>query len=467
MASSHRRKPSSRAALPRRTTNGPLDAPEDPLSVSGTSPISSQLGNLPVVPQDGTGSPIAPATPSPRPAAAVQLRQERPAAPEPTENEVRDLSFLLDASIYHALSQVDVPGPFRKPFLPAPRPDAPLSVSLQQLDGVLAECEYLRAANLAGSILVSGTVLPTDANAIFRLLEVRYSCLELSGNLLMAAQEAKALEDLTSGFYYDDTNADKESEGQVSEGRSRKVPQHIMPFSLRLQASRLQSIGFTDPRRGVSSLYDVGLECREHLSSPNTTPGQRMLWTERLQQVSIEVVNSLIEMGDLDAAARMLESLKPPNGEEPTLWASRMILLRLKMGDLSSAERLIEALGPASNARHLLESLLAVAQDRFEDASSLLSQTTTDTDPATQALVKQNLAVAYLYRGEILRARQLLEELVEAGNSFQTLTINLATIYDLTSDRARELKTSMASRIAGHKQDRTRARSYVNADFKI
>jgi trafficking protein particle complex subunit 12 len=463
---SHSRKPSSRAALPRRTTKGPLDAPEDPLTSSATSVSSSAL---PFSPQNETNEPIAPASATTQQPAATQQGQEQPSAqdPSPTQAEERDLSFLLDSSIYHVLSQVDVPGPFRKPFLPPPRPDTPLSTSVKQLEGLLSQCDFLRAANLAGSILISGSVRPADVKTIFRLLEIRYSCLELSGNLLMAAQEAKALEDLSSGFYYDDLNVEKESDDDALEGRQRKVPEHIMPFSLRLQALRLQSIGFSDPRRGISSLYDVGMECREHLSSPTTTQEQRELWTNRLQEVSIRVVNAMVEMSDLDTAARTLASLKPAKEEDLSLWASRMILLRIKMGDVSGIEQLIESLDVKPQDKPLLESLVAIAQGRFDAASKLLSVNMTRSNAATEALVKQNLAVAYLYRGEILKARQLLGDLVEAGNSFQTLTVNLATIYDLTSDRSRELKGSMASRIASHQQDRIQMRSYMNADFKL
>ncbi|OCT45618.1 hypothetical protein CLCR_01563 [Cladophialophora carrionii] len=463
-SASHSRKPSSRAALPRRTTKGPLDAPADPLAVSVASPQPQQL----VSPQSEVSEPLAQTSTTGKSSTTAQQEQPAPAGQQPAPPaEERDLSFLLDSSICHALSQVEVPGPFRKPFLPPPSPETSLSASLQQLDSLLSQCDFLRAAQLAGSILVSGTIRPTDSETIFRVIEIRYSCLELSGNLLMAAQEAKALEDLSSGFYYDDPHPEKEPEDDGSERQSRKVPEHIMPFGLRLQALRLQSVGFSDPRRGVSSLYDVGLECREHLSSPLTTLEQRKLWTERLREVSIRVVNALIEMGDLDTAARTLESLKPDEDEDLALWVSRIVLLRIKMGDISRAEKLIQSTVLKSPEQMVLHSLLAVAQGRFDEAAKLLSENEASIDPAVAAVVKQNLAVANLYRGQILNARQHLEELVDAGYSFRTLTINLATIYDLTSDRSRDLKTSMVSQIASHQQGKTATRSYLNADFKL
>ncbi|KIW28993.1 uncharacterized protein PV07_04843 [Cladophialophora immunda] len=458
MASAHHsRKPSSRTALPRRTTKGPLDAPTDPLSLSATPIASLRNPTAPLSPSKEVNEPSGVSGTANQPPATQ-------AQDSPTVEE-RDLSFLLDASIYHPLSQLEVPGPFRKPFLPPPNSETPLKASMQQLDSLLSQCDFLRAAQLAGSILVSGTVRPVDSRSIFRLLEIRYSCLELSGNSLFAAQEAKALEDLSSGFYYDEPNPGRGADDDLT--GAQKVPSHIMPFPLRLQALRLQSIGFSDPRRGVSTLYDVALECREHLSSPHTSPEQRKVWTERLGEVSIRVVNALIEMGDVDCAVRTLESMKPGSDNHLAIWTSRMVLLKIKMGDVTGAKRLIESGNLDPEDKLVLGSLLAIAEGRYDDAMKSLSENGASVDADLAALVEQNLAVAYLYRGEVLKARQLLEKLVNDGHSFQTLTINLATIYDLTSDRSRELKTSMVSQIAGRERDPDAIRAFVNADFKL
>ncbi|OAP57762.1 hypothetical protein AYL99_08500 [Fonsecaea erecta] len=467
MASAHHsRKHSSRAALPRRTTKGPLDAPTDPLTVSATPAVSSQSPSAPLSPKKEVGDPVRTsitATQPPLPAPSVQ-QQESQTQDLPTAEE-RDLSFLLDASIYHPLSQLEVPGPFRKPFVLPTNAETPLKTSVQQLDSLLSQCDFLRAAQLSGSILVSGTVRPTDSKSIFHLLEIRYSCLELSGNLLFAAQEAKALEDLSSGFYYDEPNSERGADDDLSGGQ--KVPTHIMPFSLRLQALRLQSIGFSDPRRGVSTLYDVAVECRDHLSAPHTSPEQRKLWTERLGEVSIRVVNALIEMGDIDCAVRTLESMKPESDDHLPLWTSRMSLLRIKMGDVAGAKRFIESGNLGSQEKLVLGSLLDIAEGRYDNAVKSLSEKGASVDSDLVALVEQNLAVAYLYRGEVQKSREILEKLVKHGHSFQTLTVNLATIYDLTSDRSRELKASMVSQIAGRPREPGRIRAFVNADFKL
>ncbi|KAL2423908.1 hypothetical protein ABEF95_009688 [Exophiala dermatitidis] len=459
----HSRKPSSRAGLPRRSTKGPLDPVDDPLTAppavaqSLASPRNSPSLQYPQ--QDIVGAGEQP-TPQPQPAQADPTTTRE----EPVE-EARDLSFLLDASIYHSLSQLEVPGPFRRPFLPAPSDEAQLVQALEQLDRLLSQCDFLRAAQLAGSILTSGTIHPSDAKTIFRLLAVRYSCLELSGNLLLAAQEAKALEDLSSAFYYDDAGPDRET---VETGEMpRNVAQHIMPFSLRLQALRLQSIGFSDPRRGVTTLYDTALECREHLAHPTTSPAQRAIWTERLQEVSIRVVNALIEMGDLDCAARTLKAIRSMNPERMAVWTARMVLLQAKIGDCAEANALIASAKLKHQERLALESLVAVAEGRYDVASQALDKCELEADSGLKGLLKQNLAVACLYQGEVQKARRILEELVEQGHSFQSLTINLATIYDLSSERSRDLKLEMAAQIARQQTPSGQLCSFVNADFKL
>jgi trafficking protein particle complex subunit 12 len=461
---SHSRTPSTRAALPRRATKGPLDAPPDvpaPIATTANPPRGTSVAPSTFVSADHASD-------------QREVREEheesrglRPAraAEQPTaehaeaQAETRDLSFLLDPSIYHALSQSDIPTPFRKPFLPPPASDTPVRASLNQLDNLLSSFDFLRAAHYAASILVSRNVQATDTRTIFKLLEVRYSCLELSANTLMAAQEAKALEDLSSEFYY--VEADKGTGDDQIEGQSKKTSKHIMPFALRLQVLRLQSIGFSDSRRGVSSLYDVAWECRAHLSDSELVPEERNIWTQRLQEVSIRVVNALIENGDLDVAVRLLKSLQPSKSEHGDLifWASRMILLMIKLGNVDLVHDLLADLDFDLEDLPIPHVLTAAAEGRLDEAAKLLSRYSDQPGTAVTPLFKQNLAWALLYRGHVAQAKAILEELVADGHSFQTLTVNLATIHDLTSDKSRERKMELANVLAQTTQTMQDARA--------
>ena len=379
---------------------------------------------------------------------------------DPTE---KNLSFLLDAAIYHPLGQVDVPPPFRKPLLPPPQQGTSITQAFAQLESLISRCDFLGAAHFAALCLTSGIVQAIDYTSIFKLLAIRYSCLELLGQVLLAAQESKALEDLSSEFYYIITDSADREVKEVDE--TNILHQHIMPFSLRVQALRLQSIGFSDPRRGITALYDLGLEVREHISSPSTTPAEKYEWSERLELIGIHVINSLIELGDLDCAQRTLAQSKPPDPRRYAHWAARMILLHLRLGQISRAKDLAKSAQLDEGVANLLISVVAIADGQLEEAADLLVKygETNDEDGLT-ALARQDLAVAYLYLGKIEGASKLLEGLIQDGYSFHTLTVNLATIYDLTSDRSVSLKQGLAIKLAN---SQNRVKAFTNADFKL
>jgi trafficking protein particle complex subunit 12 len=439
----------------------------DPCSPLMVSPLSS-----PVTP---ISSPLEPghSTTLPDPLEPPGLNAQPPSSPSTFAQQPgkpltqdKDLSFLLDPSIYHPLSQLDIPLPLRQQLPPPPTADTPLLDSLTRLDKLLSTGKFLSVASLAASILVSGSVRPNDSKTIFDLLALRYSCLELTGNGLLAAQESKALEDINSALYYVDQPLRSRDMGDTK--MEPLLQENIIPFSLRLQALRLQAIGFSDPHHGISALYDLGLECREHAASPFATSEDREVWSSRLSEVGIKVVNALIEMGDLDCATRTLTSIKPSNPKNASTWQMRMVLLYLKIGDLSGAQKLMQGLNGMDGQAKLLQPLLAFADGRYEEAALAWEKSLESGLPNEEAvLAKQNLAVACLYSGQIERTRDLMEGLVDEGNSFQSLLLNLATLYELSSDKSRELKVTLAGRVAQQEASFERGWTKTNADFKL
>jgi tetratricopeptide (TPR) repeat protein len=288
----------------------------------------------------------------------------------------------------------------------------------------------------------------------------------LTSNGLLAAQESKALEDLNSAFYYVDSPP--RSDDLEASRADQPLQQHIIPFPLRLQALRLQAMGFSDLRRGVSALYDLGLECRQHAASPSTTPEEREIWSSRLSEIGIKIVNALIEMGDLDCATRTLDTIKPSDPKSASTWKMRMVLLYLKLGDLSGAQQLVQGLNATDKQSSLLRSLLTFAEGRYEDAALAWEESLQYDVPTEEAaLIKQNLAVAYLYSGQIEKTRKIMEHLLDEGNSFQSLILNLATLYELSSDKSRELKIALAGKVAQQDASSERGWTKTNADFKL
>ena len=110
---------------------------------------------------------------------------------------------------------------------------------------------------------------------------------------------------------------------------------------------------------------------------------------------------------------------------------------------------------PSSTYTEALIPLLSLASGSFPTATSQLRSSLL---PAT--LARTNQAVISLYSGHLNEARDILEDLVEeavgkkeggAGSAGipATLLFNLATCYELLTDRARGLKTGLAEKVAG------------------
>ncbi|RHZ67486.1 uncharacterized protein CDV56_104068 [Aspergillus thermomutatus] len=438
----------SKSSRPRSSTRGPLDEFNDPL---GSADVN--VSSAPFV-QDAAQTGIY---------TGHTLTALDPLAPnELPPGMEKDLSYLLRYDLYHSLSQIDIPHPLRSEFV-TPAPDEMLSSSLGKVEILLAEGHFLLAAYLCGTILTSRSVSPTDTKLIFGLFYTRLACLELSGNAVLAAQESKALEDLTSAFYYVDFDLD--ASAKENSQKPSVHARHIVPWPLRVLAVRLQSIGFGDPRRGIGGLYELGLEARREIMRTELTQSERQIWRDRLADLGIRSVNALIEMGDLDAARRSLHSLKIADSEAE-INKSRKVLLSLMIGDLDAAKKVCEEAGMPDES--ILKPLISMAEGQYNDAvaewRALLENGEENND---KALISQNLAVCLLYSGQLNEARQILESLVAANHSFGSLVFNLSTVYELCSDKAGILKTSLAESVAKQPISGHINLDRPSADFKL
>ncbi|KAJ5888066.1 hypothetical protein N7495_008107 [Penicillium taxi] len=446
----HQRNTSRGLALrPRSSTRGPLDELDDPLAPStwSTSPTPSKI----------TGS---------NKFSGESFHELDPLAPhDPPETLGKDLSFLLRHNIFHPLTQIDIPSPLRSEFIVL-NPGEPLSSSLGTLEKLLAEGRFLVAAHFVGSILTSSLVNSTDVRMIFSLFYTRLACLELSGNLALAGQESKALEDLSSAFYYIDSTSHSPETDEPENNESRdRLPRHIVPWPLRVLAVRLQSIGFGDSRRSINGLYEIGLEARREVIKKENGETERKIWRERLADLGIRTVNALIEMGDLDAAKRSLESLRSSEPETDTT-KLRKALLFLRVGDVDAAERVFGDSRESKEAA-LLQPLLRMAEGDYVDAVSKWRTLEQDKSRTDGPLIAQNLAVCLLYAGQLEEARQLLESQTLAHNSFGSLIFNLSTVYELCSDKARQAKAQLAVTISNQPVSGQTNLDRPNTDFKL
>lgn len=337
----------------------------------------------------------------------------------------KDLSFLLRHNIFHPLSQIDIPTPLRSEFIVL-NPGEPLSTALSVLEKLLVAGRFLIAAHFTGSILTSSLISPTDIRIIFSLFYTRLACLELSGNTVLAAQESKALEDLNSAFYFIDSSFDSSQHDE----NHKHVPRHIVPWPLRVLAVRLQSIGFGDSRRSIAGLYELGMEARREVLKQERDDATRKIWKDRLADLGIRTVNALVEMGDLDAAKRSLESLREP-APESNIMKLRKGLLFLRIGDVDAAERVFSDARDSKEAA-LLQPLLSMSDGRYSDAADEWRSLQEDNTRTDGGLIVQNLAVCLLYTGKLDQVCPATFPLLESDLTNKNLGTRASGIFNLS-----------------------------------
>ncbi|KAI1434460.1 hypothetical protein GGR50DRAFT_695108 [Xylaria sp. CBS 124048] len=428
------------ASRPRSSTKGPLDVDENPLAPASATGIPQRFS----VPATHDGSPRASLTRAQSPTKIATPRPE-------SQVMTNDFNFLLKPEIYHQLSPLIISPPFRDV---AKQPPADATIPSLLASGRFRAAAIAAAQELTGASPTAIPIRPTDHVRIFELLYVRLSCLCLIDAVPLAAQEAKALEDLNSTFYVDaNTGA------------------HLAPWPLRILVVRLQTIGFGDPRRAVMSYYELARVARTEIALARHAHDHSAAetWKRRLADLGIRVAGALIEMNDLVGAATHLASLTELQGEGGQLAFCRALLL-LHLGDVDAARRCM-GLGTDDdvNAR-VVDALACMADGEFE-AALLKWRSLRDEmsgNGVEDEMVGVNLAVCLLYTGKMPEARDLLEALVGSGQTSHTLLFNLTTMYELCSDRAKNLKLRLAERVADL-EPRTGGASWekTNADFKL
>lgn len=301
---------------------------------------------------------------------------------------------------------------------------------------------HFRAAAIAAVQELTGRVDPKDAKTIFNLLYTRLACLTLIDSTSLAAQEAKPLNDLGSHVYVDDITGE-----------------NLAPWELRVLLVRLQALGFADSRRAVVSYHELAREARERISkaASNHDNSARELWKARLQELGIKVTGALIEMDDVSGAAAHLSSL-PDWGDSKM--ALTKALMWLHLGDVQSARAC--AIKCSQDAETTEQIILALADAADGDYEAALEKWLRLRDGLEDEMVGVNAAVCSMYLGRLEECRKILEELVDSALTSHTLLFNLSTIYELCSEKNRDLKMKLADRVAalglGEK---------FNADFKL
>ncbi|KAL9598071.1 MAG: hypothetical protein Q9179_004048 [Wetmoreana sp. 5 TL-2023] len=221
-------------------------------------------------------------------------------------------------------------------------------------------------------------------------------------------------------------------------------------------------------RAQVQGYYDLAVYARRQLQAlkardpSEKTTQTKTLWTNRLQDLSYRIGNALIEMDDIAAAKRHFASLvvhqhphTSTNAEDENekgmleLWIA---MLSLKMGDLDSARKWLEE-GTQQPSHEgvpepkwnrvkdgLLKPFLSITDGHFDDAASAWRDRAIGDEDYDGVLARQNQAVCLLYAGKLSESTSILQSLVDEGHAFRALTFNLATVYELQTEAARQRK---------------------------
>ena len=225
-----------------------------------------------------------------------------------------------------------------------------------------------------------------DSARIFELVYTRLACLTLCNQTALAAQEAKALEDLNASYY-----------------RDEETGAHLLPWELRVLAVRLQGMGFNDARRGVMGYYDLAREARLTLTAlkkqrkeGGEVEEEVRLWETRLAELGIRVASALVEMEDLEGATRHLKTLKPITGN----LQMQKALLWLCLGDIDAARGCIG--DEDQNGKKVVQGLASMADGDHNDAVKIFEELVAGgTGDGDGAMYRQNLGVCLLYCGKM------------------------------------------------------------------
>ena len=217
---------------------------------------------------------------------------------------------------------------------------------------------------------------------------------------------------------------------------------------------RLQGVGYGDGRRAIGGYYDLAREARAEVKNA-PDPEERQMWKERLKALGLAcVANALIEMGDAGAAVRHLESLRPRSGKDEVL-EGRLALLHISIGNVDAARKCLSETSASD-----LKPLLSLANGRYADAAEQWKAL-----PSSD-LATQNLAICLFYNGKMNEALKLLNELAQKGRSLHALTFNLATVYELCSEKGSQRKEDLARRVSKAIEEKGGGERGV-ADFKL
>lgn len=204
----------------------------------------------------------------------------------------------------------------------------------------------------------------------------------------------------------------------------------------------------------------------ERLPASGATKEAIQFWHLREKRILHSIVNCSLLVKDFGLTDQLIRQLV----EDPTATVdeNRALLsawgrIRLQCGDIYGAEKKFSEAkrlkgGDQANqgdVRDLVDrGLLAVAQNDFQSAFGLF-QKASEVD-ASNTMLYNNMGVCLLYSGKLKEAIKLFEGAVQRNPKLalnESLLVNLATLYELESNNAKEKKIGLLKLVNKHRSD--------------
>ncbi|GAQ88369.1 hypothetical protein KFL_004220080 [Klebsormidium nitens] len=191
--------------------------------------------------------------------------------------------------------------------------------------------------------------------------------------------------------------------------------------------------------------------------APPSTSGAAEVrtWRRRQEVVLLSILNLHLQQRDFAAALSWLHALLRQRGKDPHVWAM-LGCVQLQMGDLEAARatftRSEQLMGDAAQSSLLLHRNRGLLHFALKNYSAALEEW--DLILVAQpwnAVAANNKALCLMYSRDLVGAiavleRTLREHPLQALN--ETLVLNLASMYELASSNAAELKRTLSAWIS-------------------
>lgn len=211
--------------------------------------------------------------------------------------------------------------------------------------------------------------------------------------------------------------------------------------------------------------FELARECREMIVKSGTSEDEKKVWRKRLRDCGVRVANVLLEMGDLEGAGIHLATLSDADADPDREIAIMETLVWLRVGDIASARRCLARSSTSELVGGTLNALIQLADSDFEAAAT--SFRTLHEEHPEDPMISQNLAVCLVYTGRIADAKDVLSKLVDESAPFHSMVFNLSTVYELCTERNRDKKLALASKLAARKDGGGVGWEMSAAEFKL